>query len=65
MLYICVVKVEINNLLTVKNYAMKEKITPAYIYKLIKEEKMQAFIIDGVQFIDTAKYPTIPVTNRR
>ena len=44
---------------------MKEKVTSAYIYKLMKEEKMQPVMIDGVQFIDTVKYPTIPVTNRR
>lgn len=59
-LYICVVKVETNNLMTIKNFAMKEKVTASYIYKLIKEEKMQSMEIDGVQFIDTAKYPSIP-----
>ena len=51
--------------MTVKNYAMKEKVTTAYIYKLMKSEKMQPVMIDGVQFVDTIKYPTIPVANRR
>jgi hypothetical protein len=58
-------KIDINNLMTIKNYALKEGITPSYIYKLIKESKMQAFVIDGIQFIEVNKYPTIPVLNRR
>ncbi len=58
-------KVDISKLMTIKNYALKESVTPAYIYKLIKESKMDAFIIDGVQFVDITKYPVIPVINRR
>ena len=58
-------KVEIKNLMTIKNFALKEGVTPSYIYKLIKEAKMSAFEIDGVQFIDTSVYSTIPVVNRR
>ena len=58
-------KVEINNLITIKNYALKEMVTPSYIYKLIKEGKMQSFQIDGMQFIELDKYPTLPVINRR
>ncbi len=58
-------KVEISNLMTIKNYAMKEGVTPSYIYKLIKENKMDSLIIDGIQFIEINKYPTIPVLNRR
>lgn len=58
-------KVDINNLMTIKNYALKEVVTPSYIYKLIKEGKMSAFIIDGIQFIEVNKYPTLPVANRR
>jgi hypothetical protein len=53
-------KADTTTLLTIKNYAVKNKVTPAYIYKLIKEKRMSAFIIDGVQFIDTAKFPSIP-----
>lgn len=34
-------------------------VTAAYIYKLIKENKMQRVMIDGVQFIDTLKFPTL------
>jgi len=58
-------KIETSKLMTIKNFAMKEKITPAYIYKLIKEQKMRPVEIDGVRFIDTDMYPTIPVQNRR
>lgn len=54
-------KVKTEALQTIKNYALKFGVTPSYIYKLIKEKKMTAFIIDGVQFIDTSKYATIPV----
>jgi len=53
-------KIEITYLLTIKNYATMHGITPSYIYKMIKEGKMNAVIIDGVQFIDTKSYPTIP-----
>ena len=51
--------------MTIKNYALKEQVTPSYIYKLIKENKMESFSIDGMQFIEITKYPTIPVLNRR
>jgi hypothetical protein len=60
-----VMKVEIKNLMTIKNFALKEGVTPSYIYKLIKESKMSSFVIDGVQFIETDKFPYIPVVNRR
>lgn len=58
-------KVNIENLMTIKNYAIKEGVTPAYIYKLIKEGKMSSFSIDGYQFIETDKFPALPVVNRR
>jgi hypothetical protein len=54
------VKKDYLTLLTIKNFALKSKVTPSYIYKLIKEDRMQPVIIDGVQFIDVVKYPTIP-----
>jgi len=50
---------------TIKNFALKEGVTPSYIYKLVKEHKMELEMIDGVKFVDTSKYSTIPVTNRR
>lgn len=50
---------------TVKNFALGESVTPSYIYKLVKEGKMQLVLIDGVKFVDTDKYKTIPVLNRR
>lgn len=52
-------KVETATLMTVKNYSLKTKVTTSYIYKLIKEKKMAAVEIDGVQFIDIVKYPTL------
>ena len=57
--------VNFKSLLTVKNYAAKEDVTASYIYKLVKEHKMQLVLIDGVRFVDTKEYPTIPVSNRR
>jgi hypothetical protein len=50
---------------TVKNYAIGEGVTPSYIYKLVKEHKMELITIDGVKFVDIKEYPSIPVTNRR
>ena len=44
---------------TIKNYAKMQGFTTAYIYKLIKENKMNAVVIDGVYFIDLSKNPTI------
>lgn len=57
--------INIEKLQTIKNYATANNITTSYIYKLIKEGKMVVLVIDGVQFIQTEIYPTIPVTNRR
>ena len=54
-----------NTLKTVKNFALGEGVTPSYIYKLVKESKMILILIDGVKFVDTGKYNTIPVINRR
>lgn len=45
-------KIETDNLQTVKNYAVERGWTPSYVYKLIREGKMSAIIIDGVHFID-------------
>ena len=53
-------KVEIAALQTIKNFAIQCNVTPSYIYKLVKEKKMQSLNIDGVQFIDKNKYPNIP-----
>jgi hypothetical protein len=51
----------IHNLQTIKNYALGQNVTPSYIYKLIKEGKMSSVSIDGVQFIDTSRFPKIPI----
>jgi len=56
---------KLNKLKTIKNYATQEGVTSSYIYKLIKEMKMESIMIDGVQFIDTEKFPTIPATIKR
>ena len=55
----------LNHLMNVKNYADKQGVTASYVYKLIKEKKMDCIIIDGIQFIDINKYKELPVTNRR
>lgn len=52
-------QMQISKLKTIKSFAMANKVTTAYIYKLIKEGKMKAFIIDGVNFIDTMIYPKL------
>lgn len=53
-------KVDTNKLRTIKNYAMENKVTAAYIYKLIAEKRMQPVVIDGVQFVDIAQFPKLP-----
>jgi hypothetical protein len=57
--------VKIEKLQTIKNYAHDRDVTTSYIYKLIKKGDMAPFVIDGVQFIQTDVYPSIPVANRR
>jgi hypothetical protein len=47
----------ISKLITVAHYAKEMDVTTACIYKRIKEEKMQPFVIDGIQFIDISVYP--------
>ena len=58
-------KIDISQLMTIKNYALKERVTASYIYKLIKEGKMQPVEINEVQFINVRDFPSIPVLNRR
>lgn len=58
-------KIEIDNLMNVKNYANREGVTASYIYKLEKQGRMYLFQIDGVKFVEINKYPTLPVANRR
>ncbi|HUZ57195.1 MAG TPA: hypothetical protein VMU83_00260 [Hanamia sp.] len=58
-------KIDISNLLTIKNFAKRMDVTPAYIYKLIKQGRMEAVNINNVQFININSYPEIPVMNRR
>jgi hypothetical protein len=58
-------RLNLERLMTIKNFALREGVTPSYIYKLANESKMEIILIDGVKFVDTAKYSTIPVINRR
>ncbi len=55
----------INWLKTIKNFALSMGVTPSYIYKLVREKRMELVTIDGVKFVDTSKYATIPVEHRR
>ena len=48
-----------NNLQTVANYAKAQDVTTSYIYKLIGDKRIYPERIDGVKFIDKAKYPKI------
>lgn len=50
---------------TVKNFAKLFDVTPAYIYKLEKAGRMELVLIDGVKFVDSSVYKSIPVSNRR
>lgn len=58
-------KIDIENLMTIKNYASKEGVTASYIYKLIKQARMESYSIDGIQFIEVNRFPFLPVANRR
>jgi hypothetical protein len=58
-------KITFDDLQTVKNYADSFGLTAAYIYKLEKEGKMELFKVDGVKFVPTNIYKSIPVINRR
>ena len=58
-------KIDIASLMTIKNFALKESVTTSYIYKLIRQGKMNTFTIDGVYFIDTKVFPAIPAIYRR
>jgi hypothetical protein len=55
----------IKNLITVKNYAKDNDVSTSYIYKLIRENRMETVLIDGVHFIEADKYTVFPVENRR
>lgn len=57
--------VDLNALKTIKNFAIGEGVTTAYIYKLITNNVMDCFTIDGVQFINTNEFPTIPASVKR
>jgi len=41
-----------NNLITVANYAKSRDCTPTYIYKLIRDGKLNTINVDNVIFID-------------
>jgi len=58
-------KVNIDKLQTVKNFAVSERVTASYIYKLEREGKIVLLEIDGMKFVQTDIYKTLPVVNRR
>lgn len=51
--------INISKLKTVKHFAMDNKVTTAYIYKLMSEGKIKPVEIDGVKFVDTGINPTL------
>lgn len=53
-------KIETDNLVSIKNYSDRCKCTTSYIYKLIGKNAMTAIVIDGVKFIDITKFPKLP-----
>jgi hypothetical protein len=55
----------IKSLMTVKNFAICEGVTPSYIYKLVKENRMELVVIDGVRFVNTEKFPSLPSEIKR
>lgn len=57
-------KVNTDNLKTIKNFSLENNVTTSYIYKLIREDKMKVVNIDGVQFIDTKTFPSIPTKKK-
>lgn len=57
-------KVNIDDLKTVKNYALDRKVSTTYIYTLTKANRMDLVTIDGVQFIDKKKWPELPTRSK-
>lgn len=53
-------KVNIDDLKTVKNYALDQEVSTTHIYNLTKAGRMDLITIDGVQFIDKKKWPKLP-----
>lgn len=56
---------KLNKLKKVSNFAAQEGVTPTYIYRLVREMRIEIVMIDGVQFIDTEKFPSIPSDIKR
>ncbi len=44
-------KVETNNLISVKTFAKEQGVSTSYVYRLIREGRMEAIQIDDVYFI--------------
>lgn len=57
-------KYETNYLKTVHHYANLMGVTTSYIYRMIKQERIAAIDIDGMQFIDIGKFPAIPAKSK-
>jgi hypothetical protein len=54
------IKKYLSSLRTIANYGKSKNVTPVRIYQLIKSKDMTPEIIDGIQFIDSVKYPNLP-----
>ncbi len=39
-----------DDIVTIRNFALSKRVTPAYLYKMEKEGKFNVIIIDGVKF---------------
>jgi hypothetical protein len=50
---------------TVHNYANDKGVTVAYIYRLIREGRLKAEVIDGMYFIDTSKNTYEPKSKKK
>ncbi len=50
-------KEDINNLVKVSTFARKAEFSTKYAYDLIKEQKIDIVLIDGVKFVDLRNLP--------
>lgn len=48
-------KLEIDNLFTIRSYAKKTRLSKAKIINMVGEKELNVVVIDGVTFINTGK----------
>ena len=51
LFYICFMKIDTMSLMTVKTFAKDNNVSTSYIYRLIREGRMDSIQIDEVHFI--------------